>query len=115
MNHYRSLCTTVFRGVLEVESLGLYKIKLDRRYLPLPFWFAQFVAALTATLPNAFRPLTVDQVRMLQSDNVVGAAALAEGRTIQGLGVAGPHAIDTIVPGYLESYRVKGQYSHYRG
>lgn len=86
-----------------------------RRYLPLPFWLAKFVAALTAPLPNAFRPLTVDQVRMLQSDNVVGAAALAEGRTIQGLGIAGPHAIDTIVPGYLESYRVKGQYSHYRG
>ena len=87
----------------------------NRRYLPLPFWLAKFAAALTAPLPNALRLSTVDQVRMLQSDNVVGAAALAEGRTIQGLGVAGPHAIDTIVPGDPESYRVKGQYSHYRG
>lgn len=87
----------------------------NRRYLPLPFWLAKFAAALTAPLPNALRPLTVDQVRMLQSDNVVSAAATDEGRTLQGLGVLGPHAIDTIVPGYLESYRAKGQYSHYRG
>ena len=58
---------------------------------------------------------SVDQVRMLQSDNVVSAEAVAQGRTIQGLGIAGPHAIDTIVPAYLEAYRVKGQYSHYRG
>jgi len=87
----------------------------SRAYLPLPFWLAKLAAALTAPLPNALRPLTVDQVRMLQVDNVVSAAALAEGRTLQGLGVQGPHAIDTIVPTYLESYRPKGQYSHYRG
>jgi uncharacterized protein YbjT (DUF2867 family) len=87
----------------------------NRRYVPLPFWLAKLMAALTTPLPNALRPLTVDQVRMLQADNVVGAAAIEEGRTIQGLGIASPHAIDTIVPGYLEAYRVKGQYSHYRG
>ncbi len=86
-----------------------------RPYLPLPFWLAKLLAALTAPLPNAIRPLTVDQVRMLQSDNVVSAAAIEEGRTLQGLGIQGPHAIDTIVPTYLESYRAKGQYSHYRG
>lgn len=87
----------------------------NRPYLPLPFPIAKLAAALTAPLPNAMRPLTADQVRMLQSDNVVSAAASLENRTLQGLGVAGPHAIDTIVPGYLESYRAKGQYSHYRG
>lgn len=86
-----------------------------RPYFPMPFWLAKLVAALTAPLPNALRPLTVDQVRMLQADNVVSAAALAEGRTLQSLGVHGPHAIDSIVPTYLESYRPKGQYSHYRG
>ena len=52
---------------------------------------------------------------MLQVDNVVSEAATKDGRTLQGLGINGPHAIDTIVPGYLESYRPKGQYSHYRG
>jgi NADH dehydrogenase len=52
---------------------------------------------------------------MLQVDNVVSDAAAKESRTLQGLGIQGPHAIDTIVPTYLESYRTKGQYSHYRG
>ncbi len=87
----------------------------QRSYLPLPFSIAKIMAALTAPLPNALRPLTVDQVRMLQVDNVVSEAATKDGRTLQGLGINGPHAIDTIVPGYLESYRPKGQYSHYRG
>lgn len=86
-----------------------------RGYVPLPFWLAKLMAALTAPLPNTMRPLTVDQVRMLQVDNVVSEAATKENRTLQGLGVHGPHAIDTIVPTYLESYRAKGQYSHYRG
>ena len=101
-----------FRALLDRVQLHAGR---NRRYLPLPFWLAKLAAALTAPLPSALRPLTVDQVRMLQSDNVVSAAATEQGRTIQGLGIAGPRAIDTIVPGYLESYRVKGQYSHYRG
>jgi NADH dehydrogenase len=87
----------------------------ERGYLPVPFWLAKLMAALTAPLPNALRPLTVDQVRMLQVDNVVSEAATKESRTLKGLGVQGPHAIDTIVPTYLVSYRTKGQYSHYRG
>ena len=37
-----------------------------RRYLRLPFWLAKLGALLTAPLPNGLRPLTVDQVRMLQ-------------------------------------------------
>lgn len=87
----------------------------DRPYLRLPFWLAKLMAALTAPLPTSMRPLTVDQVRMLEADNVVSDAARQEGRTLQGLGISGPHAIDTIVPTYLVSYRAKGQYSHYRG
>ena len=86
-----------------------------RGYLWLPFWAAKLGAFLTVPLPNALRPLTVDQVRMLQSDNVVSDAAENEGRTLQGLGILGPHAIDSIVPVYLEQYKSKGQYSHYRG
>ncbi len=87
----------------------------NRGYLRLPFWLAKLGAAITAPLPNAMRPLTADQVRMLQRDNVVSETAQKEGRTLQGLGVLSPHAIDIIVPGYLEQYRPKGQYSHYRG
>ena len=87
----------------------------NRGYLRLPFWAAKLGALLTVSLPNTLRPLTVDQVSMLQSDNVVSEAARKDGRTLQGLGILSPHAIDTIVPVYLEQYRAKGQYSHYRG
>jgi NADH dehydrogenase len=81
----------------------------------MPFWLAKLAALATLPLPNKLRPLTVDQVRMLGVDNVVSEAAAAEARTLAGLGIAGAHAIDTIVPEYLEQYRPKGQFSHYRG
>ena len=87
----------------------------NRWYLRIPFWLAKLAAALTAPLPAGMRPLTADQVRMLQSDNVVSEAAQKEGRTLQGLGIAAPHGIAAIVPAYLETFRPKGQYSHYRG
>ena len=87
----------------------------NRRYLPMPFWLAKLQALLTWPLPNAVRPLTLDQVRMLQVDNVVSQAAQKEGRTISALGVAQPQAIGSIVPFYLERFRPKGQFSHYRG
>ena len=84
-------------------------------YLAMPFWLAKFAAFATVPLPNGLRPLTVDQVRMLQGDNVVCKAALDEGRTLAGLGVTAPHSIDSIVPAYLERFQSKGQYVHYRG
>ena len=86
-----------------------------RPYFPLPFWLAKLQALLTWPLPNSLRPLTVDQVRLLQSHNVVSDAATAEGRTLQGLGIAHPQAAGIIAPAYLERFRPRGQYSHYRG
>lgn len=87
----------------------------DRMYAPLPFWLAKVQAALTWPLPNALRPITVDQVRSLQSDNVVSESARREGRTLEALGIEQPHAIGAIVPSYLERFRPRGQFSHYRG
>ncbi|MGI9426221.1 MAG: complex I NDUFA9 subunit family protein [Hyphomicrobiaceae bacterium] len=84
-------------------------------YLPVPFFMATLMAALTAPLPNALRPLTVDQVRMLRSDNVVSESAKTHGHTLQGLGIDHPQATGVIVPSYLERFRTHGQYSHYRG
>jgi len=84
-------------------------------YLSMPFWLAKLQALLTWPLPNSLRPLTLDQVRMLQSDNVVSDAAKSEGRTIEALGVAAPHAAASIVPGYLERFKHRGQFAHYRG
>lgn len=86
-----------------------------RLYAPLPFWLAKVQAASTAFLPNALRPITVDQVRLLQKDNVVSATAVAEARTLQGLGVSLPKSVAAIVPAYLERFKANGQYARYRG
>ena len=86
-----------------------------RGFISLPFWLAKLQAALTWPLPNSVRPLTVDQVRLLQSDNVVSSGALEEGRTLAGLGVSPPRSIGAVVPSYLERFKAKGQYAHYRG
>lgn len=85
-----------------------------RGYLPLPFWLAKLQALLTWPLPNALRPITFDQVRLLQHDNVVSAAAKSEGRTLAALGVTAPHGVAAIVPTYLERFRPRGQFAHYR-
>lgn len=87
----------------------------DRAYMWLPFWLAKLQALLTWPLPNALRPITVDQVRSLQSDNVVSEQALAEGRTLAGLGITQPTPIEAQVPAYLERFKPRGQFSHYRG
>jgi NADH dehydrogenase len=86
----------------------------SRSYLPLPFWLATLQAALTWPLPNSLRPITVDQVRLLRTDNVVSSVARAEGRTLAGLGVTAPHGVAAIVPTYLERFRARGQFAGYR-
>jgi NADH dehydrogenase len=101
-----------FRELLERT---LDYIGRRRGFISLPFWLAKLQALATWPLPNSLRPLTVDQVRLLQSDNVVSDAALKEHRTLAALGVAPPQSIGAIVPGYLERFKPKGQYSHYRG
>lgn len=82
-----------------------------RPYFPIPFWLAKIQGFFLQVLPKA--PLTVDQVRLLQSDNVVSAEAIDEGRTLEALGID-PHALETIVPGYLARFRPKGEFSMHR-
>lgn len=84
-------------------------------FVSLPFWLAKLQALLTWPLPNSLRPLTVDQVRMLQKDNIVSDLAKEEGRTLEALGVPAPHSVASIVPGYLERFKPRGQFAHYRG
>ena len=86
----------------------------SRGYLRMPFWLAKLQAMLTWPLPNSLRPVTLDQVRMLQRDNVVSAAAKSEGRTLAGLGITSPHGVAAIVPTYLERFRARGQFASYR-
>jgi NADH dehydrogenase len=85
-----------------------------RWYLSIPFPIAKVFGLLSVPLPNALRPLTVDQVSMLQSDNVVSEQAKSEGRTLEGLGLTHPHSIAMMVPPYLVRFRPKGQYALYR-
>jgi len=86
-----------------------------RFYLRIPFWAAKLGALLTLPLPNSVRPLTVDQVRMLQVANIVSKIAEAEGRTLAGLGIEPPQTMGAVVPGYLERFQPHGQFVHYRG
>jgi NADH dehydrogenase len=53
--------------------------------------------------------LTVDQVRLLESDNVISGAAKTEGRILERLGIA-PASPRAIVPGYLVRFRPMGQF-----
>lgn len=87
----------------------------DRGYIGMPFWMAKLAALLTWPLPNSIRPMTVDQVRMLQHDNVLSDEAIEGARTLEALGVTEAQSISAIVPDYLERFRPRGQFSHYRG
>ncbi|CAN1722861.1 NADH dehydrogenase (ubiquinone) 1 alpha subcomplex subunit 9 [Hyphomicrobium sp. 1Nfss2.1] len=86
----------------------------DRGYLRMPFWMAKLQALLTWPLPNALRPVTYDQILLLQKDNVVSDAAKSEKRTLAELGIPAPHGIGAIVPAYLERFQARGQFASYR-
>ncbi|HBF31952.1 complex I NDUFA9 subunit family protein [Rhizobium sp.] len=74
------------------------------------FGLASFIAGVASAIPLVTPPLTNDQLTLLKSDNVVSAAAKAEGRTLEGLGIH-PRSVGAILPSYLVHFRPKGQYS----
>jgi NADH dehydrogenase len=82
-----------------------------RLLVPLPFWLAKLKGAFLQLFPNPM--LTLDQVRLLQSDSVVSEDAKRAGRTLEGLGIE-PVAVASVVPDYLEQFRPRGQFSTYR-
>jgi NADH dehydrogenase len=85
----------------------LATIERKRLLVPVPFFAAKIKATLLQYMPKP--PLTPDQVELLRVDNVVSEAAKAEGRTLQGLGIA-PEPIEAIVPSYLWRFRKTGQF-----
>ena len=93
-----------FRQLLEFT---LETIHRSRLLVPVPFPLAKLKAMFLQLLPYA--PLTVDQVKLLEHDNVVSAAAKAENRTLEGLGIT-PEGIEAIVPTYLGRFRPRGQF-----
>jgi NADH dehydrogenase len=82
-----------------------------RLLVPEPFWLAKLQAFFLQLLPKP--PLTIDQVKLLEKDNVVSEEAKRAKRTLEGLGIE-PVAIAAVVPAYLEQYRPRGQFSIYR-
>lgn len=92
------------------QLLRLMLDVIDRRRLlvPVPMPLARLQASVLQYLPGA--PLTPDQLRQLARDNVVSAEAEAEGRTLEGLGIA-PRAMEVVLPTYLARFRRAGQFT----
>ena len=80
-----------------------------RPLLPIPVWIAKIPALFLQMLPGA--PITVDQLRLLQRDNIVSVQALHDNRTLAGLGIDEPLSVELIVPSYLRRYRPHGEFS----
>jgi NADH dehydrogenase len=88
----------------ELMELMLQVIGRRRYLMSIPFGLAEFQAIFLQLLPVP--PLTRDQVRMLEHDNVVTATM----PTFQDLGLQ-PQAIEAILPTYLDIYRRGGRFS----
>lgn len=91
-----------------------------RPVVSLPFGLARLQAGMIELLdkltlgimPDTF-VITRDQVKLLAIDNVVSSEAIAEGRTLEGLGIK-PCAYEAIVADYLWRYRKSGQFTEVR-
>ncbi len=98
-----------FRQLLQfiLDTIGR-----NRMLVPVPWPIARLQGLILGLLPKPL--LTVDQVDLLRTDNVVSAEARQEKRTLEGLGIA-PRGIEGIVPAYLYRYRKAGQFTAPRG
>lgn len=92
------------------ECMELMLDIIDRKRIlaPIPFPLARLQARFLQMLPSPL--LTVDQVRLLEADNVVSEAAIAEGRTLEGLGIE-KETLASILPSYLVHYRPQGEFT----
>jgi uncharacterized protein YbjT (DUF2867 family) len=89
-----------FKQILE---LVLKQTHRKRFLVPVPFGVMRLKGAFLGLLPNPL--LTLDQVRMLETDNVVSQGALG----LRDLGIT-PTAAEAIVPSYLWRFRKAGQF-----
>lgn len=91
----------------ELMTHMLEQIERKRILMNAPTGLARLKARFLQLLPHPL--LTVDQVTQLQIDNVVSEAAIAEGRTLEGLGIE-PTAMKAILPTYLWRFRKHGEF-----
>jgi NADH dehydrogenase len=97
-----------FKGLLDYV---LAETGRKRLLAPVPFWAARIQGSVLQLLPGKL--LTVDQVNLLETDNIVSESAISEGRTLAGLGIV-PTAYESVVPGYLYRFRKHGQFERIR-
>lgn len=88
----------------EVYELILAETERSRLLVPVPFWVMRLNAWFLQLLPSPL--LTVDQVRLLEQDNVVGEDA----KTLADFGVT-PTPVEAVLPAYLGRFRKLGQFS----
>jgi NADH dehydrogenase len=92
----------------ELMQIVLDETQRKRILAPIPWGIARLQGRILGLLPAPL--LTLDQVRMLETDNVVSEEARSQNRTIEDLGIT-PKSVEAIVPGYLWMYRRQGQYA----
>jgi len=92
----------------ELLRLTLKEIGKKRLLLPIPWPIAKLQGALFQILPNPL--LTVDQVTLLKTDNVVSADAIEEGRTLSDMGIVAT-PLESVLPTYLWRFRTGGQFA----
>jgi NADH dehydrogenase len=97
--------TMTMRQVLDFVLATVQRTRLKAN---LPFPVASLIGAVAGLLPKP--ALTMDQVELLKTDNVVSDAAEKEGRSLKGLGLS-PRSVEAIVPSYLYRYRKAGQFT----
>ena len=95
-----------FRELLEL-MLGIIRRKRLIAAVPTPVAKVQGAVLGQLSRVGLKPPITLDQVRMLETDNVVSSGA----KTLADLGIA-PTAMEAILPKYLARFRVGGQYDH---
>lgn len=95
-----------FRELLE---LMLKETGKSRILAPVPFAIAPvlgFLGGVAGLLPFIDPPVTMDQVKQLKRDNIVGEGAL----TIRDLGIK-PSTVESVLPGYMVRFRKYGQFA----
>ena len=96
----------------ELLELMLRETGRKRILAPLPFPIASLMGLagqIAGVLPFVTPPLTSDQVKLLKSDNVIDTSGNVG--VLADLGVDEPHAVEAIIPAYLEPYRRYGQFA----
>jgi NADH dehydrogenase len=96
----------------QLMEFTLNTIGRKRLLIPVPWPVAKLQGMVLGLLPKPL--LTMDQVELLRTDNVVSEQAIHEQRTLKGLGIVAT-GIGGIVPSYLYRYRKAGQFTAPKG